>query len=247
MKRVHKHEKGIEKEMKRKWVIKTVQNNVPSLQNDKEYSTKDVSKNRSTDKIMNQRKSKVCSKCGKSLPSFATLKIHMEHHKDKRESKWLCRLCPKRFYTRENLNVHMRIHTGERPYKCRFCEMKFRYRYVFTKHLKINHSNEEGVEKELKRKWFTKSEAVLPINNDDSSNNLASNQIESSVESQTVAKFVDETEFDDMPDLDDYSQDINNDMHVSRNEDYLTETEDTVEELDQYDNGDIFAKDMDTM
>lgn len=90
----------------------------------------------------------------------------MEHHKDQSEWQWECKFCKKRFSTKQNLLVHYRIHTGEKPFKCRFCGDDYRYRSELTKHLKTNHKNEKGVEKELKRKWALKHNHIL-INEED--------------------------------------------------------------------------------
>lgn len=35
---------------------------------------------------------------------------------------FLCAYCGRNYKTSSNLNVHMRIHTGERRYKCDLCE-----------------------------------------------------------------------------------------------------------------------------
>ncbi len=98
-----------------------------------------------------------CPKCGKILKSSNGLKIHLEHHKDRSEWKWQCRLCFKKFSTKESLYAHQRSHTKERPYKCIFCTADFGYRTNLTKHLKTVHKKEKGVEEEIKRKWFLKS------------------------------------------------------------------------------------------
>ena len=36
-----------------------------------------------------------------------------------------CGICGKIYTTRSNFNVHLRRHTGEKPYKCTICDKKF--------------------------------------------------------------------------------------------------------------------------
>mmetsp|Transcript_4454 Transcript_4454/g.13508 ORF Transcript_4454/g.13508 Transcript_4454/m.13508 type:complete len:153 (+) Transcript_4454:275-733(+) len=42
--------------------------------------------------------------------------------------------CKRRFNKRWNLSVHMRLHTGELPYKCRGCGKDFRWRSSLKSH-----------------------------------------------------------------------------------------------------------------
>ncbi|CAN0330449.1 unnamed protein product [Lampetra planeri] len=60
-----------------------------------------------------------CRYCGKVFGSDSALQIHLRSHTGERPFK--CNICGSRFTTRGNLKVHMRTHTGERPHKCKVC------------------------------------------------------------------------------------------------------------------------------
>jgi uncharacterized Zn-finger protein len=70
----------------------------------------------------------VCSECGQRFTRKNRLNIHLKNkHLQSSNTNFVCPQpgCGKIFNEKGNLKVHYRIHNGERPYKCSFCELDF--------------------------------------------------------------------------------------------------------------------------
>lgn len=86
---------------------------------------------KSTQKKKTKSKSGEISKKGRRISSNSTLP---------------CPVCSQTYSRKDNLRAHMRIHSGERPYKCKQCTSKFRWLGALRKHLANDHSK-NGLEK----------------------------------------------------------------------------------------------------
>ena len=71
------------------------------------------------------KKSFTCEICGASFGLLSGLRGHIDkvHNKDKWRKQ--CSVCQRWLSTPETLASHMRTHTGEKPYKCNFCDETF--------------------------------------------------------------------------------------------------------------------------
>ncbi|CAG9813870.1 unnamed protein product [Phaedon cochleariae] len=81
----------------------------------------------------------ICDYCKTEFASSEILSIHIKQHTGDRP--FVCSTCGKNFPQRFNLELHLRTHTGERPFKCEVCKNG----YVSKASLKIHmrtHTNE---------------------------------------------------------------------------------------------------------
>ncbi|KAJ2746277.1 hypothetical protein GGI20_001478 [Coemansia sp. BCRC 34301] len=82
----------------------------------------------------------------RTTPSFATKKmdkITIQYtDKEKRERKYVCQYCQKRFSRPSSLTSHIYTHTGERPFACDFlgCTKRFSVLSNLRRHFKVHAS-----------------------------------------------------------------------------------------------------------
>ena len=84
------------------------------------------------------------------LCSLFNCKFSAKHYKDivrhlrihTGEKPFACQYCEKKFDRQDNLKVHKRIHTGEKPYKCTLCSYGSADGGSLKKHMRIHKCNE---------------------------------------------------------------------------------------------------------
>ncbi|CAH0625200.1 unnamed protein product [Chrysodeixis includens] len=104
-----------------------------------------------------------CPYCQKVFTRKFNFKLHLKRHSGSREwwclrcgagavSRWLAgahcaprrrRACPvpgcgKTYTTNTNLNTHLRVHSGERPFECADCGKKFTSKNTLSDHVRIH-------------------------------------------------------------------------------------------------------------
>ncbi|XP_030002741.1 zinc finger protein 665-like isoform X2 [Sphaeramia orbicularis] len=74
----------------------------------------------------------ICGVCGQQVDSADRLLTHLQSH---RVSGGICSICGKRF---QNMETHMRSHTGVKPYRCVICAKRFPRPGALRRHKKIH-------------------------------------------------------------------------------------------------------------
>jgi len=76
-----------------------------------------------------------CDLCDYQAKIGSNLKKHKEAvHENKKN--WFCKACPYSAYHKGHFLVHMRSHTGEKPYQCKTCRKCFSKLNTATRHCK---------------------------------------------------------------------------------------------------------------
>ena len=65
------------------------------------------------------------------------------------EKPFKCNICAKHFLLNGNLTQHMKVHTGEKPFKCDICEKLFSLKHNLSVHIKRQHRSDVKVNCEV--------------------------------------------------------------------------------------------------
>ncbi|RUS86934.1 hypothetical protein EGW08_005339, partial [Elysia chlorotica] len=98
-----------------------------------------------------------CNICSAQFKNKGHLRVHLRVHSGDRP--FSCAICGAAFSEKSKLTKHQRKHTGEKPYTCATCNKQFSWRAAYARHLRI-HTGERCYTCEFCGVSFTHSTAL---------------------------------------------------------------------------------------
>ena len=100
----------------------------------------------------------VCNICGTGFPFQSHLDVHLRTHSGERP--FLCNICDQKFACLATLRQHQHlIHSSEKPHKCDVCDKRFKRRSDVNRH-RVMHTGEKKYECEVCGKKFTRNTSL---------------------------------------------------------------------------------------
>ncbi|MCL4154706.1 UNVERIFIED_CONTAM: hypothetical protein GTU68_014409, partial [Idotea baltica] len=75
-----------------------------------------------------------CSFCGRGFLKLQNLQRHVRTHTG--EKPFFCNICGRGFVRMQNLQRHVRTHTGEKPYFCNLCDYRAKISSSVYRHIR---------------------------------------------------------------------------------------------------------------